>query len=171
MCGCVGLAVIVRFIVKTIRWGVFCHFLRQRPPAALVWLGDPTGTEAAVNVKSVPPLFTLRLPSLDRFFTLLRRESVVVNRWFTWSHYWQGCSALHWQCDFLLLVQISFSADLWSINVTNKRLWKKTGNNTETLFVVHSVPEIKDQLINLVKVILFYHWSLSLFISSDNKLV
>lgn len=41
---------------------------------------------------SNPDLF-VRVSSLGRFFTLLHRETVVVNRWFTCFPYWHSCPA------------------------------------------------------------------------------
>lgn len=50
--------------------------------------GRSTETVGAVEISSL----ILHLPSLGRFFTLLHHEAVVVNRWFTWFQYWQGCT-------------------------------------------------------------------------------
>lgn len=80
MCGCVGLAVIVRFIVKTIRWA-------RRTPL------PPLSVTVTAFSNSNQPDLTVRVPSLGRFFTLLHRETVVVNRWFTCFPSWHSCTA------------------------------------------------------------------------------
>lgn len=91
MCGCVGLAVIVRFIVKTIRWEreyfftSVCHYLLWLP-VVLNKAGDLQKCVEAATLQS-----HLYIPSLGRFFTLLHRETVVVNRWFTCFPYWHSC--------------------------------------------------------------------------------
>lgn len=74
-----------------------CHYLLWLP-VVLSKAGDLQKCVEAATLQS-----HLYILSLGRFFTLLHRETVVVNRWFTCFPYWHSCPT-DWQCCFFWLV-------------------------------------------------------------------
>lgn len=89
---------------------------------------DLTGRSEPVGAVETSSLI-LHLPSLGRFFTLLHHEAVVVNRWFTWFQYWQGCTTSTDSDVFVTCScawQIFLGADL-------KACWRKLGTQHSIL--------------------------------------